>query len=224
MEGPEAHIADRMMEWYAKKLLIPWVKVFLASLFALLLGTAAWSASMFDQEFKFTSVLPSDSYIADLVDATDAYTERTAFYVGVYFRYVDQSNDEIQAAMWKYMEDIVAMNSIKFPPDHFWLEDFELFTKNDTDALGDLPFGEKVDRFLAVPGFWNLYHEDIVQDSSTRNIIESRAFVRMDNVAWEEINEQTEALEEQQKVTEAQPINAGLSGNGLKFFMYGTSI
>lgn len=122
--------------------------------------------------------------------------------------------------MRSYMKDIVAMESVEFPPDHFWLEDFELFVENKTNALDGLSFGEKVDQFLAVPTFFNLYHEDIVQDGSTRNVIESRAYVRMDNVDWEEIDDQVKALQEQRKVTYAQPINEGREGNSLKFFMY----
>lgn len=61
MEGPEPHVADRLMEWYGKKLLTPWVKAFVAVSFAVLLGFAAKSASMLEQEFKFTSILPADS-------------------------------------------------------------------------------------------------------------------------------------------------------------------
>lgn len=61
VEGPEAHPMDRLMQCYAEQLLVPRVKVFVVIAFGVLLGTAIWSASMIDQEFKLTSVLPADS-------------------------------------------------------------------------------------------------------------------------------------------------------------------
>ena len=159
------------------------------------------------------------SYI-DLVEAADAYTERSFFYAGAYFRYVDQSDNETQIAMKNYLEDIAAMSSVKFPPDHFWLTDFELFAENQTDSLGGLSFGEKVDRFLAVPSFFNLYSENIVQEASTRNVLVSRVYVRMDNVALDVISEQIDALKEQRDMTKRQSINEGWGGADHRFFLY----
>jgi len=159
------------------------------------------------------------SYI-DLVEAADAYTETTFFYAGAYFRYVDQSDNETQIAMKNYLEDIAAMSSVKFPPDHFWLADFELFAENQSDSLGGLSFGEKVDRFLAVPIFFNLYRENIVQDASTRKVLVSRAYIRMDNVALDVVSEQVNALKEQRDMTKRQPINEGWGGADHRFFMY----
>ena len=109
-------IADRVMLWYASKLLRPWVKAAVLVVFAGLLGGLAYSATKFEEAFNFKEVLPSDSYLQGFFNSIDDYSSRTGIAPGVYFRFVDQGNAEIQAQMEDYVNDLVELNEVNDQP------------------------------------------------------------------------------------------------------------
>jgi Niemann-Pick C1 protein len=100
-------LADRVMLWYANKLLRPWVKALVLIVFAGLLGGLAYSATKFEESFNFKDVLPSDSYLQGYFNSIEDYSSRSGVAPDVYFRFVDQGDPEIQAAMESYVNDLV---------------------------------------------------------------------------------------------------------------------
>jgi hypothetical protein len=154
--------------------------------------------------------------VTDFTEATDDYSDKSGLNPGVYFRWVDQSDKEIQRQMHAFVDDLVAMETVKYEPDNFWLRDFETFV-SETEGAADLEFVDQVDLFLSDPVMFGLYNDDIVRDPRG-NVIESRCFISMDNIDYEDVNQQIDAYEEQQGVTEAQPINDGK--DDFPFFSY----
>lgn len=204
------------MGWYAEQLLRPWVKAAVILIFTALAVVCGLSASKLRQEFQFTDVVPSDSYVTDFFEALDEHTLRSSVSPNVYFRYVNQSDESIQEQMEQYIEELVTIDAIEFEPDFFWLRDFKAFV-NETDGLEDLSFNEQVKAFLTNPVFNELYRNDIVLDEEGA-IVESRCSVSMDNIDLENVKQQIDALEDQRAVTESQPVNAGR--NDWAFFTY----
>ena len=214
-EGPGAHVSDRFMVWYSDKLLKPWIKALVVLVFIVLASLSAWSASRLTQSFKFTEVIPEDSYVTDYFEAADEHSTRNGLTVGVYFRFVDQSDSTIQQQMYDYVNDLVAMKSVTKQPDFFWLRDFATFV-NETGATKRLTFPLQVAAFLTNPFYHDLYNDDFVFDEHG-NVIESRTFMEM-TVDFEDVSQQIDTLKEQRAVTEAQPVNQGR--DRLAFFTY----
>jgi Niemann-Pick C1 protein len=200
---PKGHIADRFMVWYGKFLMQPWVKCLVLIGFAGLFSGFAYSASLLTQEFEFTDMVPDDSYLRDFYDILDVYSARSAVVPEVVFRFVDQSDPVIQDQMEEYVSDLVALDEVVDPPPSFWLEDFKIFT--NTSMTSDLPFTQQIDLFLADP----VYHEhnDDISRDVNGDIIASRCDIFMDNVDFNDVKQQIDALENQRAVTASQDIN-----------------
>lgn len=204
---PETHFADRLMLRYTRLLLNPFVKVFVMVSFLALFALSCWSASQLTQAFSFTEVLPIDSFLTKYTEALDEWSERNLLMIGIYFRDVDQSSPDIQKQMEKYVNDLVAMESIEEQPDFFWLRDFQVYV-NQTKGADDLPFFLQVELFLSEPLYFDLYNDEIIRDEFG-NIVSSRTYAFMNNVDYKIVNQQIDALQEQLDVTKAQPINQG---------------
>lgn len=208
--------ADRFMVRYANFLLHPVSKIVVVISAVTICGFSAWSATKLTQEFKFTDVLPSDSYITDFVAAENLYTQRGTLQVGVYFRDVDQSDPDIQRQMEDYVNDLVGMESITEQPDHFWLRDLKEFS-NSTLPDG-LDFDQQFTAFMNNSVYSGLYSDHIVRDPESGKIVSSRVFVSMDNVDVEDVAHQIDVMKEQNQVTDSQPINVG--STNYAFFNY----
>jgi Niemann-Pick C1 protein len=205
----QTSVTERFMLKYAEHLLRPRVKLTVVLAFTALLCAGAISASRLTQSFSFTDVLPNDSYLTDFFDALDDYTDRSSISPQIYFRNVDQSDNNIQEQMESYINDLVFMvDAILEPPGFFWLRDFKVFVNNSEDSLAQLDFNDQIQAFLTDPVYSELYRDDIVTDSDG-TIITSRCRIDMDNIDLQDIKQQIDALETQRKVTKAQPINQG---------------
>jgi Niemann-Pick C1 protein len=209
---------DYWMGVYSRQLLRPAVKVFVVLFFCGLLGACAYSATKLTQEFKFTEVLPDDSYLSAFQFAFDDNTFRSAVAPYAYFRFVDQSDPMIQAQMESYVNELVSISAIEEQPSFFWLRDFQLY-RNETGLTNtnNTMFASQVQSFLSTDVFAALYQDDIVLDD-TGNIVTSRVRLNMDNVDLEDVNEQIKALDDQAAVTAAQPVNQ--QGADWSFFSY----
>lgn len=203
----EESIADRIMHFYASLLLKPWTKMTVVVVFAILASLGAYSASKLKQEFRFTDVVPDDSYVTDFMISLSDFSTRSVVDPHVYFRFVDQSDPVIQAQMEKYIDDLIAIDAIETRPDFFWLPELKAFLsqQNDLAAAG---FNEQVDAFLSVPVYARLFGNDVVRNA-TGSIIESRCVMRMTNVDMDDVKNQIKALKDQYTVTKSQPINQG---------------
>lgn len=214
----QPHIADRIMARYGEFLLKKWVKVLGLLAFAGLFAGCVYSTTLLEQHFEFTDLVPDGSYVADFWEAYQDYYERTGVRPGAYFRWVDQSDPDIQAQMEEYVNDLVEMAPerndgagwISEQPVFFWLRDFHRFVNNETtDEVRKLTFGEQVQEFLEDPVYGPLYEEDIVFSDDGSEVIESRTFLEMDGVDQDIVKEAIDALEDQREVSANQEINQG---------------
>jgi Niemann-Pick C1 protein len=213
------NIVERFTEWYADVLLQPAVKIVVVVLFAALLGLCAWSASQLEQSFDVADVMPDGSYASDFIELRQEYSERNAIAPYAYFRNVNQSQTSVQNEMIAYVNDLLTIESIPNPPPFFWVEDFQEFVEQHEASIGQLPFNDQLDAFLAEDGPYSLlYGPDIVRDEVTGDIIASRVRLYMDNVEVGEVNQEIDALEDQAAVAARQPANKVRSA--YSFFLY----
>ena len=197
--------ADRFMNWYAHQLLRPWVQFVVITAFAALLGLCTWSTCQFQQHFDYTDVIPAGSYVQDFANTIDAYKEVSLIGTGVYFRNVDQSDPLIRAQMRNYIDALLENEYFNRPPDFFWLDHFDLFVA--FTGKSHLPFNEQVDLFLQNPVFSLLYRRDIARDEQG-NVIASKTRIGVD-VDLTDIQDQLAALEAEEAITKAHPMNEG---------------
>lgn len=207
--------AERIMEWYADKLLMPWVKPVVLVAFSALFTGNVFSAMKFDQQFQVTDVLPHDSFVLDFLHATEEYREVGPLSVGVYFRNVDQSNALIRQQMKDYVAALVDTDYVSKAPEYFWVDHFDLFVEQW--KLDTLPFTEQLDMFLETPSSRELFTKDIVRDPVDGHIIASTTSLVFD-IDLNDVNDQIRALQTQQRVSLAAPINQG--ADDTKFFTY----
>ena len=177
------------------------------------------SASNLTQEFEFSDVMPDDSYVTDFLDSLDEYTARSTVAPYAYFRFVDQSQEDIQEQMEAYVNDLVSISAIEEQPEFFWLRDFKAFVVQDeTGTLSTRDFAQQLDVFLSDLVYFDLCADHIVRNETSGHIIASRVELQMDNVDTEDVNDQIDALKDQRSVTSRQPINTGQSE--WRFFSY----
>jgi Niemann-Pick C1 protein len=122
----------------------------------------------------------------------------------------------IQDQMEQYINDLVTIDAIVQQPEFFWLRDFRSFVAK-IDGVAYLDFNAQIDAFLSHPVYSKLYSDHIVRDISGK-VTSSRCIIYMDNVDIEDVKDQVHALQEQRAITEAEPINKGLSD--YLFFTY----
>lgn len=212
-----AHLVDRLMKVFARFILKPRVKAFVSLLFVVLAGVLSYSAAQLEQEFNYQDMLPSDSYLIDTHDAIMEYQARSGATPFVYFRFVNQSDPDIQGQMTEYINQLVEIPAVEEAPESCWLWDFEVFKETATTDMQDLPFENVLDLFLQQPAYHEMYNDHIVRYNNG-TIKTSRCWIYMDNVDWDIVVEQIDALNDQREVTKRQPINRGRSD--WAFFTY----
>lgn len=203
---PTPSIIERFIDWYAEFLLQPAVKVVVLVAFTALLGLCAWSATQLTQAFDVADVMPDGSYASDFLNNRQDYTQSSGVAPYAYFRYVNQSLPEVQDEMKAYIDDLVTIEAIPNKPDFFWVVDFQEYVQNNTATIGQLSFNEQLDAFFAEEEFNLLYGPHIIRDFSG-DILTSRVRVFMDKVEVGEVNQEIDALQDQDRVTKSQPIN-----------------
>jgi len=245
-QASEGTIVDRFMVWYSEILMKPVVKVLVLAIFFAIFGGLAYSASLLKQEFYFTDVLPSDSYVADFWNTFNDNTGGSGVNPYVVFRDVNQGDPAIQAQMDEYVNSIVDMDVVGSQPDFFWVRDFQTFLTSTqsmsslvasfptdsgayseyrvssstvAEAMVNLPFEEQLDIFLTVPSYDQLYSDNIVRNDAG-NITVSRTRVRMNRINQRSVESQIDALELQRGISEATPINVGVDPDNWKFFTF----
>mmetsp|Transcript_21964 Transcript_21964/g.47446 ORF Transcript_21964/g.47446 Transcript_21964/m.47446 type:complete len:317 (-) Transcript_21964:632-1582(-) len=185
IENKRQELYESWMRTYARFLLLPWVKAVVIAGFLAFGGLCAWSTSKLSQEFSFTEVVPSDSYLIETADVIEDYGGQTIFAPYIYFRNVDQGNSTVQEQMIDYVNEFVSMDAVSKPPDFFWLLDFRDFV--NSTGIEDQPFESQMDAFLADENYYDLYREVIERDDSG-DVKVSRVHVRMLNVDEKDIH------------------------------------
>jgi len=163
-------------------------------------------------------VLPQGSYAVSFLDSLEAYTSIGGFKTTLFFRNIDQSTTENQQAMEAYVNDMVALKEISSQPDHFWVRDFQAFSKNNS-ALEGLTFEEQMDAFLELPIYGSLYGRDIARNERGE-VTASRILVRIDTVDSDDVKGQIDALDHQERVARERAVNQDLAGKDWAFFSF----
>lgn len=222
LPGPPASVMDRFMTSYANFLLKKPVKILVIVFFLGLTIGCVYSASHFTQKFNLYDVLSKGSYVSDFFTAIDKYADRGFLVPRAYFRYVNQSDPEIQQQMENYVDALAEMKSMTGQPPYFWLRHFKQFLEYD-DRLQEFSFEAQVELFLDVPVFKMLYGDRIVRDPDTKEVLASSVVMYLDKVDMGSVKDQVDVWQSQLNVTKSQPINSidNLEEKGVfNFFLY----
>jgi len=227
----QVHIADRIMHWYAKHLLTPYVQVAVLVIFGLFFAAMCYSSTLLRSYFDFTDALPHDSYVSDYFRAANDFSDLSKNRPAAYFRCVDQSDEDIQQQMEDFVDALVSLDEVEREPPAFWLRDLKKVVEHGD--LHHLTFNEQLDIFLDIPMFKEIYKRDIVRDERTGDIIVSRTVMDMNHVDQRDIDSMVNALKHQRAISQSLEINKpeGLSqrtiydpmceeSNNWAFFMY----
>lgn len=217
-EGQFDSRVDRFMVVYANFLLQPVVKVVILVVFAAIFGVCTWSTTQLKQEFTVDLVLPKGSYVGTFLDSLEMYTSVGGFETTLFFRDIDQSTVDGQQAMENYLNDMVSLEEVTSQPRNFWLRDFQAYSKNNSDLEG-LTFEEQVAAFLDLPFYASLHGRDIARNEQGQ-VTASRILVRLDQVNSDDVKQQTDALDNQERVARKQAVNQGLAGKDWAFFSF----
>jgi len=112
--------AERVMKWYAERLMLPRVRKAVVVIFSAAFLFFGYRLSLMTQEFSPTELVPSDSVIKGFFTSMQSYSNR---YIKPYivFRFVDQSDLEIQEQMIDFIEDITDIPGFGEAPPLCWL-------------------------------------------------------------------------------------------------------
>lgn len=198
---------------YGKILLLRPVKFLVIAGFSLLFLSSCWSASKFEEEFDVTDALPRDSYVLSYAEAYDAYRSTGPLQANIYFRNVDPGQPEVRQQMRDYIAALQATPYFN-TTDTFWLDFFEFY-----EAFGDQDrtFTERLDGFLSLSLYHELFDRDIARDPVTGEVIGTRVRIRVD-VNVHDAQEQIEALRIQREISLQAAINQG--SDDFSFFTY----
>ena len=216
----QKHIADRIMAWYAKQLMRPVSKGIVAIVFTYFFALCIYRTTLLRQEFDVTELFPDGSYCTDVLDKIQVYQERS-LQVEIYFRNVNQSDPEIQDQMIAFVDEVAAYNAFGQQPPLCWVRDFRLLKESEFwDDLGvdGLSFEDQLLVALSDPAVNEAFGMDIVHDNG--NISASRCIIMMKNSYLDAVDDQISVLVDQRTISDAQPINFGLSPGAESFFTF----
>ena len=204
-------------------LLKPISKVLVLISFAGLLIAGSFGAAQLDQNFDYQSLVPPDSFVRTYQHSLDTYFDEgqanrvlTSY---CYFRDIDVSSPPNQGAMMQYVNETSNLDIIDGFPTSFWLADFFVFSLRENFDSSEV-FYDQLDTFLSTEPYKTQHAEDIVRDES-RRVIASRVKIDFTGVDTTENQNQVNALKQQQDVSSAQPLNAGLDPEDWPLFSFG---
>lgn len=205
-------LPEKFMTWYANQLMQKWVKVLVVIGFTGYAAFCAYTTTLLTQEFNFSDLLPSDSYVTDFLYSMQTYTFRILG-VGIYFRgNFDQMDPDMQSQMQQYVDEISALPQFAKSPPFCWFRDFDDFKESDIGQnfeFGNMTLKEQIKFAFTIPAIQETYGKHVVFDDKGR-IVESRCYTYLDtnlNV----VKDQIQVLQEQRAVSAKQPINQGKS-------------
>jgi len=214
-EKKEPDGLSKMLGTYMDFILQPKVKVLVLLTFLGMFILGIVGMTYLEEDFDPTSLLPSDSYVVDFVNANDSYNSNNdGIAVGIYFRELDPSLPSNQDAMNKMVQDVVALDQVDAEPVFYWLRDMTAWLDGDdvSDETKNAGFNEQVTAFLDIPENTLAYGQDIVRNDNG-DVTASRTFVFFNGIGVDS-QKGVEALFDQRDVTKDQPLNDGRDVNG----------
>lgn len=205
-------LPEKFMIWYANQLMQKWVKVVVIIGFIGYAAFCVYATSLLTQEFNFSDLLPSDSYVTDFLYSMQTYTFRILG-VGIYFRgNFDQMDPYMQSQMQEYVDEISALPQFADSPPFCWFRDFEAFKGSDMGQnfdFGNMTLREQINFAFTIPAIQETYGKHVVFDEKGR-IVESRCYTYLDT-DLSVVKDQIQVLQQQRAVSAKQPINQGKS-------------
>jgi len=201
--------SSRFMVWYSNQLMKPASKVVVIVLFTLYLTFSAYNISQLTQEFNLKDFIPRGSYVSAFFDATDNYFTYTRT-VGVYFRGVEQTQEDVMLDMIDYVEELASMDMFVDDIPICWVKDLNEQRETNLKLIQSLPFKEQMEFALSNPAVSEAFSEDIVRDEESGNITESRCWLLLStNVDITNVTSQLEARVAEREVSSNFHANIG---------------
>jgi len=112
--------ASRFMKWYSNKLMLKPVRYAVLFIFLSFFGFSIYRASLMEQQFNATSMLPRSSPVNGYLEKMTEYSTRT---VGpdIVFRYLDQSDPIVQDQMIDIINEIRNIPGFGEDPPACWI-------------------------------------------------------------------------------------------------------
>ena len=101
----------RIMRWYSDFILRPSVRVAVLLMFSIFFGLCCYSATLMEQHFNVAEYMAKDSYLTNIFSSLDDYSS-VVRPMGVYFRFVDQMDAEVQQQMIDYVDELERLHQI----------------------------------------------------------------------------------------------------------------
>ncbi|CAB9506138.1 Pick C1-like protein 1 [Seminavis robusta] len=231
-------LPERIMAKYATYLLTPIGKGLVLLVFGAFTGICAWRATLLTQDFKLGDFVPSDSYLRDILYSFESYASVIRPF-GLYYRYMDQTDPDIQQQMIDYLEDLETLPEISssIPVDFSGQEDFVLGANvteiqpfcwvRDFRTFGPIiaqqypqfvnwPFTTQLAAAMQDPVIREVYGSDIVRDEDG-NITASRCWIFLSGLDLNSVDAQLQVLHDQREVGARQPLNKANPDNWRMF-------
>jgi Patched family len=205
-------VPERIMSWYARHLLRPWVKVSVLVVFFAYAGFCAYSTTLLTQHFDFADMLPAESYAKDFLSSIETYTSRVLG-VKIYFRGdMDQLDPSTQKEMNDYIDELSGLPQFADEPLLCWFRDLDHFRSTKlAQSMGmsdNMTIQEQVDIAFSVPAIRETYGKHVVFDDNGR-ITASSCYTYISGVNLKVADEQIQVLQDQRAITAGQPMNQG---------------
>lgn len=219
-------LPDRFMRWYASHLMRPQVKVVVLVGFAAFLGFCSYSATKLIQSFKPADFMPDDSYAADFLFNLENHFDR-AMRFPAYFRYVDQSDPEIQEQMIDFIDKLVEIPAFGVEPEFCWVRDFRRLKNGEFPGFEDyawifnsnLTFSQELDIVLADPAIKDVYGSAIARDKDG-NIELSGCALSLNHLSMDVVQDQIDTMADIKRVISEHPINQQSKKGQEPFFAF----
>lgn len=210
--GRTKSVPERVMSWYARHLLRPWVKSFVVVVFLAYAGSCAYSTTLLTQHFDFAELLPADSYAKDFLYSIEAYTSRVLG-VKIYFRGdMDQLDPSTQKQMNGYIDELSGLPQFADEPLLCWFRDLDQFRSTElAQSMGmsdNMTIHEQIDIAFSVPAIRETYGKHVVFDDNGR-ITASSCYTYISGVNLKVADEQIQVLQDERAITAGQPVNQG---------------
>lgn len=159
-----------------------------------------------------------DSYVTTFIESLSSYM--TFDYVtAAYFRHANQSDSGVQDQMRSYLDDVLALDQIGgVDPPFCWVQDFPTFQQLFRNDLANMTYNEQVAYALTIPAIDEAYGSDLVIDNVTGDIVASRCWIYVGSIDFNDVGNQLDFYDQQNDVSEAQPVNIGRKD--LAFFTF----
>jgi len=225
----ENTVSSRLMKWYADKLMLLPVRYTVLFVFVAFFGFATYRASLMEQHFNATSMLPRSSPVNGYLEKMAEYSTRL---VGpdIVFRYVDQANPIVQDQMIDMIEQIRNIPGFGEHPPACWVlvykeimdqipemlqSQLRTMTIREQIEFGKLMFPDRETEFA----IFEVLLDQFTWTNDQGKIVASTCRIYATDLNVESANETMEIFKRIKEIERNHPMNTGVSNaNEYPFF------